>query len=165
MFPPPSDLSRPLETRSISFENPTGARASGGLEASPLGVGRKGAPARMIGPGETVTLADIAGVGTIRHIWLTGPMAPKALRGVVIRAWWDDQDHPSIEAPVGDLFGFALVGRFDFAALMGIAALIWIFQGIFSVLWLKRYEMCPAEWLLRALTYGALKPLARAGTS
>lgn len=59
-------------------------------------------------------------------------------------------------------YGFALVGRFDFAALMGIAALIWVFQGIFSVLWLKRYEMGPAEWVLRSLTYGSLKPLARA---
>jgi hypothetical protein len=107
MTPPPYDLSASLETRSISFENPTGGRASGGLAASPLGVGRKGAPARMIAPGEAVILADIAGSGTVRHIWLTGPMAPKALRGVVIRAFWDDQDHPSIEAPVGDLFGFA----------------------------------------------------------
>lgn len=104
---PPYDLSGPLETRSISFENATGARAAGGQAASPLGVGRKGAPARMIAPGETVTLADIAGSGTIRHIWMTGPMAPRALRGVVIRAWWDGQDHPSLEAPVGDLFGFA----------------------------------------------------------
>jgi uncharacterized protein len=61
-------------------------------------------------------------------------------------------------------YGFALVGRFDFAALMGIAALIWVAQGTFSVLWLKRYEMGPFEWLLRALTYGALKPLQRAAT-
>lgn len=107
MNTPPYDLSASLQTRSISFENPTGDRAAGGLAASPLGVGRKGDPARMIAPGETVTLADIAGGGTIRHIWLTGPMAPRALRGVVIRAWWDDQPHPSIESPLGDLFGFA----------------------------------------------------------
>lgn len=60
-------------------------------------------------------------------------------------------------------YGFALVGKFDFAALMGIAALIWIAQGIFSVLWLKRYEMGPAEALLRSLTYGAWRPMGRAG--
>lgn len=60
-------------------------------------------------------------------------------------------------------YGFALVGKFDFAALMGIAALIWIGQGIFSVLWLKRYEMGPAEALLRSLTYGAWRPMGRAG--
>ena len=55
-----------LESRSISFENPTGARGEGGKAASNLGAGRKGAPARTLKPGETVTLCDIAGRGTIR---------------------------------------------------------------------------------------------------
>ncbi|MDP1737054.1 MAG: DUF2961 domain-containing protein [Caulobacter sp.] len=101
------DLSGALESRSISFENPAGARGGGGRAASPLGVGRKGDPARTIAPGETVPLADIAGSGTIRHIWLTTLGSPKVFRGMVIRAWWDDQAHPSIECPLGDLFGFA----------------------------------------------------------
>lgn len=96
-----------LESRSISFENPTGARGAGGQAASPLGVGRKGAPARMIAPGEEVQLCDIEGPGTIRHIWMTTFNAPVFLRGPVIRAWWEAQDHPSIEAPVGDFFGNA----------------------------------------------------------
>ena len=96
-----------LESRSISFENPTGAKGAGGRAASPLGVGRKGDPARLIGPGETVVLADIEGPGTIRHIWMTTLGSPRAIRGAVIRAWWDDQAHPSIEAPLGDVFGFA----------------------------------------------------------
>jgi uncharacterized protein len=52
--------------------------------------------------------------------------------------------------------------RFGFAQLMGICALVWIFQGITSALWLARWEMGPAEWLLRALTYGRWRPLARA---
>jgi hypothetical protein len=72
-----------------------------------LGVGRKGDPARLIEPGETVVLADIQGRGTIRHIWMTTLGSPRMLRGAVIRAWWDDQAHPSIEAPLGDFFGFA----------------------------------------------------------
>lgn len=103
----PFDLAQGLETRAICFENPTGGRGGGGRAASPLGVGRKGDPARVLAPGETVVLADIAGPGTIRHIWLTGPMSPRALRSLVIRAWWDGQAHPSIECPLGDLFGFA----------------------------------------------------------
>ncbi len=94
-----------LETRSISFENPTGERGAGGKAASPLGVGRKGAPARRIAPGEEVQLCDIEGPGTIRHIWLTTYTSPMMLRGGVIRAWWDGQEHPSIEAPLGDFFG------------------------------------------------------------
>jgi hypothetical protein len=96
-----------LESRSISFENPTGARGAGGRAASPLGVGRKGDAVRTIAAGETVVLADIAGRGTIRHIWATTLAHSKLLRGAVVRATWDDQVHPSIELPLGEFFGFA----------------------------------------------------------
>jgi hypothetical protein len=96
-----------LESRSISFENPTGAPGEGGKAASNLGVGRKGRPAQDIKPGETVELCDIAGPGTIRRIWITTTRDPANLRGCVVRAWWDGQTHPSIECPLGDFFGFA----------------------------------------------------------
>ncbi len=96
-----------LVSRSISFENPTGAPGQGGKAASRLGPGRKGAPARSIKPGEEVTLCDITGPGTIRHIWMTTARDPVAQRALVIRAWWDNQKHPSIECPIGDFFGFA----------------------------------------------------------
>ncbi len=96
-----------LISRSISFENPTGAPGEGGKTASRLGPGRKGAPAREIKPGETVQLCDIEGPGMIRHIWITTDQAPAVQRACVIRAWWEGQEHPSIECPIGDLFGFA----------------------------------------------------------
>jgi hypothetical protein len=104
-----------LLSRSISFENPTGAPGGGGKAASALGVGRKGAPSRVLKPGEAVQLCDIKGPGTIRHIWMTmrafpphlAPNQPAVLRSLVIRARWDGQEHPSIECPVGDFFGFA----------------------------------------------------------
>ena len=96
-----------LQSRSISFENPTGAPGEGGKAASNLGVGRKGAPARTIKPGEEVQLCDIEGPGTIRHIWMTTARDPVAQRAMLIRVWWDDQEHPSIECPIGDFFGFA----------------------------------------------------------
>ena len=67
-----------LESRSISFENPTGERGQGGQKSSNLGVGRKGFPAKGIIPEETVILCDIAGAGTIRHIWMTGGFKDKA---------------------------------------------------------------------------------------
>ncbi len=70
------DLGSGLESRSISFENPTGAKGAGGTAASPLGVGRKGDAVRTIPAGETVTLADIEGPGTIRHIWMTTMPSP-----------------------------------------------------------------------------------------
>lgn len=101
------DLNTSLESYSISFENPTGERGAGGQVASPLGVGRKGAPTRLLLPGEEVVLADIKGNGTIRHIWMTTFPNPITLRGAVIRVYWDGQEHASIEAPLGDFFGFA----------------------------------------------------------
>jgi hypothetical protein len=103
----PYDLNTGLISRSISFENPTGAPGEGGKAASALGIGRKGAPARTIQPGETVQLCDIEGPGTIRHIWITTDRSPVVQRACLIRAWWDGQEHPSIECPIGDLFGFA----------------------------------------------------------
>jgi len=103
------DLGTGLESRSISFENPTGERGIGGQTASKLGVGRKGFPAKGIAPGETVVLCDIAGAGTIRHIWMTGGFKDntEALRSMVVRAYWENQKHPSVECPLGDFMGSA----------------------------------------------------------
>ena len=96
-----------LVSRSISFENPTGAPGEGGKAASRLGVGRKGAPMITLKASEDVQLCDIQSPGTIRHIWMTTRRNPANLRSLVIRAWWDDQEHPSIECPIGDFMGFA----------------------------------------------------------
>jgi hypothetical protein len=96
-----------LESRSISFENPTGAPGRGGKASSNLGPGRKGAPCVEVKPGETVELCDIEGPGTIRHIWITTAREPRVQRACVIRGWWEGQEHPSIECPIGDFFGFA----------------------------------------------------------
>lgn len=96
-----------LRSRSISFENPTGAPGQGGKAASTLGVGRKGAASRTIQPGETVGLCDIEGPGMIRHFWMTTRGPPQSLRSIVVRAYWEGQAHPSIECPLGDLMGFA----------------------------------------------------------
>ncbi len=103
----PYALDTGLVSRSISFENPTGAPGEGGKASSNLGVCRKGAPAKQIQPGETVQLCDIEGPGTIRHIWITTDRKPVVQRACVMRAYWEGQEHPSIECPIGDLFGFA----------------------------------------------------------
>ena len=103
------DLETKVLSRSISFENPTGEPGQGGKEASNLGIGRKGFPAKSIQPGETVVLCDIDSSGTINHIWMTGGFKDntRALRSMVIRAYWDNQEHPSIECPLGDFMGGA----------------------------------------------------------
>ena len=103
----PYQLDIGLVSRSISFENPTGAPGQGGQAGSKLGAGRKGAPAIDLKAGQEVQLCDVAGPGTIRHIWVTTSNNPVNLRSLVIRAWWDGQTHPSIECPIGDFMGFA----------------------------------------------------------
>jgi hypothetical protein len=101
----PYQLDLGIQTRSVSFENPTGAPGQGGQAASKLGVGRKGHPAETIPAGKTIQLCDISGPGVIRHIWMTGPRDPISLRSVVLRVYWEGQTHPSIECPYGDFFG------------------------------------------------------------
>ena len=58
--------------------------------------------------GETITLADIEGPGIIRHIWMTVPDKTAAgsfvMRDLVLRFYWDDEETPSVECPVGDFF-------------------------------------------------------------
>lgn len=103
----PYQLDVGLQSRSITAENPGGKKGLGGRAASRLGEGRKGSPNIVIGPGETATLVDIDGPGTIRHVWMTTFGPPALFRSLVFRAYWDGQKHPSIEAPLGDVMGFA----------------------------------------------------------
>ena len=104
---PPYLIDTTLSPRSISFENPHGEKGGGGQASSNLGVGRKGAPSKTLEPGETVQLCDIEGPGIIRHLWMTTRNETENLRGLTLRAYWDGQEHPSIECPLGDFMGFA----------------------------------------------------------
>jgi len=59
-----------------------------------------------IGKGERKTIADIKGSGVIKHIWIT--LNSKDLmvrRNTVIRFYWDGNDKPAVEVPLGDFFG------------------------------------------------------------
>lgn len=101
-------LDRGDRSRSFTAENRTAERGAGGTAASVLGPGRKGAPCLTIPAGETVTLADAAGAGEIRHIWFTVTHHTRAvgfvLRDLVLRMYWDGSDVPSVEVPLGDFF-------------------------------------------------------------
>jgi hypothetical protein len=112
------EIEAPVESRSISFENPTGEKGKAGMAPSKIGVGRKGQPAREFSPGKTFTLCDIKGPGEIQHIWVTVRKSVDTLQGIVIRAYWDGQKHPSIEAPLGAFFGImhGKIGAYQSAA-------------------------------------------------
>jgi hypothetical protein len=105
MIHKPYLVNTPVESRSISYENRTGEKGAGGKAASKIGPGRKGSPAVNIEAGTTFELCDIAGPGAIRHIWMTTRGDPVNLRSLVIRAYWEGQEHPSIESPLGDFMG------------------------------------------------------------
>jgi hypothetical protein len=95
-------------TRSISAENPLGEPGAGGRAAGPLGAGRKGRPCIALATGSVTVLADIAGPGVIQSVWCTVPDAtdagPFVLRDLVLRIYWDGEESPSVEVPLGDFF-------------------------------------------------------------
>jgi hypothetical protein len=98
----PAVIDTRLDSRSATFENPTGARGGGGRAHG----GRKGAPNRRLEPGERVVLADIEGPGVIRHIWMTFPPSrPEKMRSLYLEVFYDDLDVPSISVPCLDFFG------------------------------------------------------------
>lgn len=58
-------------------------------------------PSVRIAPGETFELADIDGAGAIQQIWMT---PTGNWRYSILRIYWDGQEQPSVECPVGDFF-------------------------------------------------------------
>ncbi|HXK59335.1 MAG TPA: DUF2961 domain-containing protein [Acidobacteriota bacterium] len=64
---------------------------------------------RPIQPGATQELFNQPGAGVITHIWFTiAAQSPTHLKEIVLRAYWDGNAKPSVEAPVGDFFGLNL---------------------------------------------------------
>ncbi|MBN1640615.1 MAG: DUF2961 domain-containing protein [Anaerolineae bacterium] len=114
------------QTRSISPENYTGEKGKGGMAvegrgahcARDLGRGWKISPCVGIAPGETFSIADIAGPGAIQQIWMT---PTGNWRFSILRIYWDDQEVPSVECPVGDFFG---MGWGEFAPLSSLAVCV-----------------------------------------
>lgn len=98
------------QTRSISPENFTGEQAKAGMAtegtgayaARDLGQGWKISPSIVIAPGNERVLADMQGAGAIQHIWMAHSRQP--LRWSILRIYWDDQEQPSVECPLGDFF-------------------------------------------------------------
>ena len=58
-------------------------------------------------------------------------------------------------------YGFNYFAEIEFYELYYIVGLIWVFQLIFSPIWLRYFLFGPLEWLWRSLTYGELQPMRR----
>jgi hypothetical protein len=78
-----------------------------------------------IDPGKTVTLLDTKGPGILTHIWFTIASDDEYhLKNLVLRAYWDGEQHPSVEVPIGDFFGLGLGEYFLYqSALTTVAAI------------------------------------------
>lgn len=59
----------------------------------------------QIQPGESTCLLNASTAGCVKHIWLTVGGDDLYPRKCVIRMWWDGEEHPSVEVPLGDFFG------------------------------------------------------------
>jgi hypothetical protein len=59
-----------------------------------------------IAPGATLKVFEDDGPGVISHIWFTiAARSGDHLKELVLRGYWDGNDKPSVEAPIGDFFG------------------------------------------------------------
>src|ERR1700760_1314806 len=64
---------------------------------------------RRVAAGATETVLDANGPGQISHLWFTiADTEPYHLKRIVMRIYWDGEEAPSVEAPIGDFFGLGL---------------------------------------------------------
>jgi hypothetical protein len=60
----------------------------------------------FIGPGKKIDILDVEGPGMIVRIYFNVESRdPYFLRRIVIRMFWDNEEKPSVEVPLGDFFG------------------------------------------------------------
>lgn len=132
------------KSRSISPENPDGSRGGGGraVEGTGLGAARglgqgwKVSPSIDIPAGETVTLAEMDGPGAVQSIWFGGTTARQHARESILRIYWDRQNDPSVECPLGDFFGAGWPG---FAQLSSLPVTVNPYRGLNSF-WLMPFK-------------------------
>ncbi len=118
------------QSRSLSPENPSGAVCSGGRSTPPvdeagnhtgparyLGKGWKVRPCIEIQAGETAEVANIEGPGAIQQIWMT---CTGVNRTSILRFYWEDQEQPSVECPIGDFFASPYTSFDVFAQISSI---------------------------------------------
>ena len=99
------------KTRSISPENFTGEKGKAGMStdgpalkaARDLGQGWKVSPYVHVPAKSTFTLGEIQGSGAIQQIWMT-PAPIDKTRLFILRFYWDGEEQPSVEVPMGDFF-------------------------------------------------------------
>ena len=124
----PIEVLTPLvNSRMVSPENPTGGKGKGAMAipdpanpdlafskaATELGRGWKVRPFIKVPAHSTVTIMDVEGPGTIKHIWMASSQDFHGVgRASILRFYWDDEVSPSVEVPQSDFFA---IGHETFA--------------------------------------------------
>ncbi len=72
---------------------------------------------------EKVVICNIKGAGIINHIWFTISPPPEKLNrnDIILRIYWDGNDFPSVESPIGPFFGQGWNESYEFSSLPLIA--------------------------------------------
>jgi hypothetical protein len=96
------EMPKGADSRLSSFENMNGIKG-GGAKTNKTA---KGNAWEWVMPGETKSLLDIKGQGTIQRIWLTIDQNPVKLRSLRLQFYWDDAKKPAVDVPMGDFFGY-----------------------------------------------------------
>jgi hypothetical protein len=118
-------------------------------------------------PGAVATLLDVTGAGVVTHLWFTINSSDEHhLKNLLLRAWWDGEAMPSVEAPIGDFFGLGLGEYFTYqSALLAVApmkALNAYFQMPFSTaarITLTNEGKIPTDSLYFAVDYVTMASL------
>ena len=91
------------------------AREGGIAHYSSADLSGGNADYRPIEPGDTLVLVDHQGAGIVRRWWTT--VSPRGdaevLRNLIVRCYWDGENNPSVEVPLGDFFGMGFGETID----------------------------------------------------
>jgi hypothetical protein len=110
--PPPDQLFEQARLRSYKSRRSSSWDRSGGNDDSV-----------HVEPGASATLLEVTGAGVITHLWFTINSSDEHhLKSLLLRAWWDGEQTPSIEVPIGDFFGLGLGEYFTYqSSLLAVA--------------------------------------------
>jgi hypothetical protein len=110
--PPPDELFEQARLRSYKTRRSSSWDRSGGNDDSV-----------HVEPGASATLLEVSGAGVITHLWFTINSSDEYhLKSLLLRAWWDGEQTPSVEVPIGDFFGLGLGEYFTYqSSLLAVA--------------------------------------------
>ena len=107
------DLARPIDGRSMRETSTHKIGPDGKFDPKGKPDPNSNWDNKNVAPGETRVLMDVKGPGVVTHIWITflGPEPHTWARDgsanhqeMLLRMYWDGEEKPAVEAPVGDFF-------------------------------------------------------------